>query len=53
MQAQFDKLEEASSLTTRTNSRSVDELKEQLERARRQAAMAAGAAKEEALQESG
>jgi|HubBroStandDraft_3_1064219.scaffolds.fasta_scaffold96126_2 hypothetical protein len=49
MQAQFDKLQEASSLTTRTNSRRVDELKEQLERARRQAAQAAGAAKEEAL----
>src|SRR5277367_3767777 len=49
MQAQFDKLQEASSLTTKTNSRRVDELKEQLERARRQAAQAAGAAKEEAL----
>ena len=49
MQTQFDKLQEASSLTTRTNSRRVDELKEQLERARRQAAQAAGAAKDEAL----
>lgn len=49
MQAQLDKLVEASSLTTRTNSRRVDELKDQLERARRQAAMAAGAAKDEAL----
>jgi hypothetical protein len=49
MQAQLDKLVEAASLNTRTNSRRVDELKDQLERARRQAAMAAGAAKEEAL----
>jgi chromosome segregation ATPase len=49
MQAQLDKLVEASSLTTRTNSRRVDELKEQLEKARRQAAQAAGAAKDEAL----
>jgi hypothetical protein len=49
MQQQLDKLVEASSLNTRTNSRRVDELKDQLERARRQAAMAAGAAKEEAL----
>jgi hypothetical protein len=49
MQAQLDKLVEASSLTTRTNSRRVDELKDQLERARRQAAQAAGAAKDEAL----
>lgn len=49
MQTQFDKIQEASSLTTRTNSRRVDELKEQLEKARRQAAQAAGAAKDEAL----
>jgi chromosome segregation ATPase len=49
VQAQLDKLVEASSLTTRTNSRRVDELKEQLEKARRQAAQAAGAAKDEAL----
>jgi hypothetical protein len=49
MQAQVDKLVEVSSLTTRTNSRKVEELKDQLERARRQAALAAGAAKEEAL----
>jgi hypothetical protein len=48
-QAQLDKLQEASSLTTRTNSRRVDELKDQLERARRQASLAAGAAKDEAL----
>ncbi|HLK18649.1 MAG TPA: hypothetical protein VKT81_06825 [Bryobacteraceae bacterium] len=49
IQQQIDKLGEAASLNTRTNSRRVDELKDQLERARRQAAMAAGAAKEEAL----
>jgi len=49
MQAQLDKLVEASSLTTRTNTRKVEELKDQLERARRQAALAAGAAKDEAL----
>ena len=49
MQAQLDKLVEASSLNTRTNTRKVEELKDQLERARRQAAQAAGAAKEEAL----
>jgi chromosome segregation ATPase len=49
MQAQLDKLVEASSLTSRTNTRKVEELKDQLERARRQAALAAGAAKDEAL----
>jgi F0F1-type ATP synthase membrane subunit b/b' len=49
MQAQLDKLVEASSLNTRTNTRKVEELKDQLERARRQAAQAAGAAKDEAL----
>jgi chromosome segregation ATPase len=49
MQAQLDKLVEASSLNTRSNSRKVDELKDQLERARRQASLAAGAAKDEAL----
>ncbi len=49
IQAQLDKLQEASSLTTRTNSRKVEELKDQLERARRQASLAAGAAKDEAL----
>jgi chromosome segregation ATPase len=49
MQAQLDKLVEASSLNTRANSRKVEELKDQLERARRQAAQAAGAAKDEAL----
>jgi len=49
MQAQLDKLQESSSVTTRTNSRKVEELKDQLERARRQASLAAGAAKDEAL----
>jgi hypothetical protein len=47
--AQIGKLEEASSVTTRTNRKSVDELKTELDRARRQANAAAGAAKEEAL----
>jgi chromosome segregation ATPase len=49
LQAQLDKLQEASSLTTRSNARKVQELTEQLERQRRQANQAAGAAKEEAL----
>jgi len=49
LQAQLDKLQEASSLNTRSNARTVQELKEQLERARRQASLAAGAAKDEAL----
>ncbi len=49
MQARIDKLEEAASLTTRTNQRRVEELKDQLERARRQASLAAGQAKEDAL----
>jgi chromosome segregation ATPase len=48
-QARLDKLEEAASLTSRSNRKTVDELKEQLERARRQAAAAAGEAKDEAL----
>jgi hypothetical protein len=48
-QARLDKLEENSSLTARTNQRKVDELKDQLERARRQANLAAGDAKQEAL----
>jgi len=48
-QARLDKLEAATSMTTRTNRKSVDELHDQLERARRQAAAAAGEAKEEAL----
>ena len=49
MQTQIDKLQEASSLSTRSNARKVEELKDQLERQRRQANQAAGAAKEEAL----
>jgi predicted nucleic acid-binding Zn-ribbon protein len=48
-QARLDKLEELSSLTTRTNQKKVEELRDQLERARRQANLAAGQAKEEAL----
>jgi len=48
-QNRLDKLEESTSLTTRTNRKTADELKEQLERARRQANAAAGEAKEEAL----
>ena len=49
MQTQIDKLQEASSVTTRSNRKTVEELKDQLERARRQANLAAGAAKQEAL----
>ncbi len=49
VQAQLDKLELASSLTSRTNAKRVDELKSELERARRQANAAAGEAKQEAL----
>ena len=48
-QARIDKLDEANSLTARANQKRVDELREQLERARRQANMAAGDAKEQAL----
>jgi len=48
-QSRLDKLEESTSVTTRSNRRTVDELRDQLERARRQAALAAGQAKEEAL----
>jgi hypothetical protein len=48
-QTRLDKLEEATSVTTRSNRRTVDELRDQLERARRQASLAAGQAKEEAL----
>lgn len=47
--ARLDKLEELSSLTTRSNQKKVEELRDQLERARRQANLAAGQAKEEAL----
>ena len=49
LQAQLDKLQESSSLTTRSNARKVEELTAQLERARRQASQLAGAAKDEAL----
>jgi F0F1-type ATP synthase membrane subunit b/b' len=48
-QARLDKLEEATSLSTRSNRRTVEELRDQLERARRQANLAAGQAKDEAL----
>jgi hypothetical protein len=48
-QARLDKLEEATSVTARSNRRTVDELRDQLERARRQASLAAGQAKDEAL----
>ena len=48
-QTRIDKLEEATSLSTRTNRRTEQELRDQLERARRQANLAAGEAKEEAL----
>lgn len=48
-QARLDKLEEATNLTTRSNRRTVDELRDELERSRRQANLLAGQAKEEAL----
>jgi len=48
-QARLDKLDETSSLTARANQKRVEELKDQLERARRQASLAAGDAKDEAL----
>jgi hypothetical protein len=47
--SRLDKLEEATSVSTRSNRRTVDELRDQLERARRQASLAAGQAKDEAL----
>jgi hypothetical protein len=47
--SRLDKLEEAASVNTRSNRRTVDELRDQLERARRQANLAAGQAKDEAL----
>jgi hypothetical protein len=49
MMARLDKLEETSSLTTTSNRKTVSDLKEQLDRARRQANAAAGEAKQEAL----
>jgi len=48
-QARLDKLEESTSVSTRTNRKTVDQLRDQLERARRQANLALGEAKEEAL----
>jgi hypothetical protein len=48
-QSRIDKLEEATSVNTRTNRKTVDQLRDQLERARRQANLALGEAKEEAL----
>jgi hypothetical protein len=48
-QTRLDKLEESTSVNTRSNRRTVDELRDQLERARRQANLAAGQAKDEAL----
>jgi hypothetical protein len=47
--ARIDKLEEASSVTTRSNLKKVEDLRDQLERARRQAGLLAGEAKTEAL----
>ncbi len=41
-QSRIDKLEEATSVSTRSNRKTVDELRDQLERARRQANLAAG-----------
>jgi hypothetical protein len=49
VQGQLDKLELASSLTSRANAKHVEELRSELASARRQAAAAAGAAKDEAL----
>ena len=48
-QSRIDKLEEATSVNTRTNRKTVDQLRDQLERARRQASLALGQAKDEAL----
>jgi F0F1-type ATP synthase membrane subunit b/b' len=48
-QSRIDKLEEATSVNTRTNRKTVDQLRDQLERARRQASLALGEAKDEAL----
>jgi chromosome segregation ATPase len=49
LQTRIDKLEETSSVTTRSNRKTADELREQLERARRQASALVGEAKQEAL----
>ncbi len=49
IQSRIDKIEESSSITTRSNRKTVDELREQLDRARRQASALVGEAKQEAL----
>ena len=49
LQAQLDKIEEATSVTTRSNRKTVQDLHDQLETARRQASLAVGQAKQEAL----
>lgn len=48
-QSRLDKLEEAASVSNRSNRRTVEQLQAALERARRQASQAAGEAKDEAL----
>ena len=48
-QTRLDKLEEATNITNRTNRKTVEELRAQLDRARRQASAAAGQARDEAL----
>jgi F0F1-type ATP synthase membrane subunit b/b' len=48
-QSRLDRLEEAASVSTQSNRRTVEQLRDQLERARRQANLAAGQAKDEAL----
>jgi chromosome segregation ATPase len=48
-QSRIDKLEESTNVNTQSNRRTVEQLRDQLERARRQASLAAGEAKDEAL----
>jgi F0F1-type ATP synthase membrane subunit b/b' len=48
-QSRIDKLEESTNVSTQSNRRTVEQLRDQLERARRQASLAAGEAKDEAL----
>jgi F0F1-type ATP synthase membrane subunit b/b' len=48
-QSRIDKLEESANVNTQSNRRTVEQLRDQLERARRQASLAAGEAKDEAL----
>lgn len=50
-QSRLDRLEEAAALSSRSNQRTVAELRDQLERARKQASLAAGQAKDEALKQ--